>query len=190
MNDTLYKPQNQGIQIQLRRYRDSLAISGGMVIIMSIWDIIKLFIVFFLGEDTIAKHIEIAMNQGGIIAIGTEFEKFVKIISWIVVLLILFLFCAVAFLYHLYIGLNAYRVGRQTAKKCNRLYLVFSFLSAIFTGMLIISNIFYFFNAADSSGNIDLAFFIMEVTALVNYILILYAAYKIRKFEKIEWESK
>lgn len=190
MNATLCKPQNRDIQIQLRRYRDSLAISGGIVIIMSLWDIIKLFIVFFLGEDTIAKYIEIAMNQGDIMSLGTENEKFLKIIMWIVVLLILFLFCAIAFLYHLYIGLNAYREGRQTAKKSNRLYLVLSFLSVIFTGMLIISNIYYFFSGSDSSEKIDLAFFIMEVTALVNYILILGAAYKIRKLEKIEWVTE
>lgn len=186
MSATLYEPKNQGIQIQLRRYRDSLAISGGLVIIMSVWDIIKLYIAFFLGEDTIAGHIEMAIDQGNLLAIGTEHEKSLKIILWILVLLILFLFCAMVFLYHLYIGLNAYRAGRQTAKRRNRLYLVLSFLSAVVDGMLIISNVFYIFYATDSSGNIDLAFFIMEVTSFVNYILILHGAYKIKKLEKIE----
>ncbi|MBQ3773700.1 MAG: hypothetical protein II833_04870, partial [Pseudobutyrivibrio sp.] len=63
MDSTLYNPKNQGIQIRLRRYRDSPAISGGMVIVMSIWDIIKLFIGFFLGEDTIEALVEAVIND-------------------------------------------------------------------------------------------------------------------------------
>ena len=41
-------------------------------------------------------------------------------------------------------------------------------------------------NSEDPSGNVDLAFFIMEITAFVNYIFILYSADKIRKLEKQE----
>lgn len=44
MDAILYKPKNEKLQIQLRHYRDSLDISGGMVIVMLLWDIIKLCI--------------------------------------------------------------------------------------------------------------------------------------------------
>ena len=186
MDSTLYNPKNQGIQIRLRRYRDSLAISGGMVIVMSIWDIIKLFIGFFLGEDTIEELVEAVINDSGSLVIGDEYESVVRIVLWVTILLILLLFSAVIFLYHLYIGLNAYRVGRQTVKKRKRLYILLTFLSTIFAGLLIMSNLLILINATDASGNVDFAFLIMEVTAFINYIFILYSVYKIRILEKAE----
>jgi uncharacterized membrane protein len=109
---------------------------------------------------------------------------------WIGILLIIMMFSVVVLLYHLYIGLNAYRVGRQTIKRKKRFYLVLTFLSALFAGILIIVNILSFINAEDPSGNVDLAFFIMEITAFVNYIFILYSADKIRKLEKAGGESQ
>lgn len=190
MDTAIYKPQNEEIQIKLRRYRDALSLSGSMVIALSVWDIIKLFIGFFLGEETIAQIIGTIMEQNGSVVIGTEYEKAVNIILWIGVLLILMMFSIVVLLYHLYIGLNAYRVGRQTIKRKKRFYLVLTFLSALFTGILIIVNILSFINAEDPSGNVDLAFFIMEITAFVNYIFILYSADKIRKLEKAGGESQ
>lgn len=208
MDTAVYKPQNEEIQIKLRRYRDALSLSGSMVIALSVWDIVKLFIGFFLGEETIAQIIGTVMEQSGSVVIGTEYEKTVNIILWIGVLLVIMIFSAVVLLYHLYIGLNAYRAGRQIVKSNNRikkenkenkeirdntdkkLYLVLAFLSAIFTGILIIINLYNFFMANDPSRNVDLAFFIMEVTAFVNYIFLLYSAGKIRKLEKAGGEIR
>lgn len=56
--------------------------------------------------------------------------------------------------------------------------------NSVFDGIIIISNILYFFKTTDSSGNVDIAFFIMEVTAFINYIFILFSAYKIMKLER------
>ncbi len=184
MDATVYKPQNEEIQIRLRRHRDALSLSGSMVIALSVWDILKLFIGFFLGEETIAQIIGTVMEQSGSAVIGTEYENAVNIILWMGFLLIIMVFSVAVFLYHLYIGLNAIRTGRQTLKREKRLYLALAFLSTLFTGILIIANIFNFIKAENSSGNVDLAFFIMEVTAFVNYVFLLYSAYKIRKFEK------
>lgn len=189
MDATVYKPKNEEIQIRLRRYRDSLSISGSMVIALSVWDILKLFISLFLGEETIAQIIGTVMEQSGSAVIGTEYEKAVNIILWMGFLLMIMMFSVVVLLYHLYIGLNAIRTGRQTVKR-KRLYLVLAFLSALFTGILIIVNIFNFMKAEDSSGNVDLAFFIMELTALVNYIFLLYSAERIRMFEKKGGETR
>ena len=188
MDTTVYKPQNEEIQIRLRRYRDALSISGSMVIALSVWDILKLFIGFFLGEETIAQIIGTVMEQSGSAVIGTEYEKVVNIILWMGFLLMIMMFSVVVLLYHLYIGLNAIRTGRQTVKR-KRLYLVLAFLSALFTGILIIVNISNFITAEDSSKNVDLAYFIMEVTAFVNYIFLLYSADKIRKLEKAGRET-
>lgn len=188
MDSTLYNPKNQGIQIQLRYYRDSLAISGGMVIVMSIWDIMKLFIGFFLGEDTIKELVETTIYENGISAIGAKYESTMRALTWVSILLILSIFVAIIFLYHLYIGLNAYKAGRQTTQKSNRFYLVLTMLSAIFAGMIVVLNILVLFNATDERGNVDFAFLIMEITTFFNYIFILYSAHKIRILEKKEGE--
>lgn len=186
MDSTLYNPKNERIQIQLRYYRDSLAISGGMVIFMSIWDIIKLFIGFFLGEDTIQELVETVMYESAISVIGTKYESTMRTLMWVSILILLLFFAAIIFLYHLYIGLNAYRVGRQIAKKSKRLYLVLTLISTIFTGLLIMSNLLVLFNETDTSGSVDLAILIMEVTAFINYIFILYSNRKIRILERAE----
>ena len=189
MDTTVYKPQNEETQIRLRRYRDALSISGSMVIALSVWDILKLFIGFFLGEETIAQIIGTVMEQSGSAVIGTEYEKIVNIILWAGALLMIMIFSLVVLLYHLYIGLSAIRTGRQIVERKKRLYLVLAFLSALFTGILIIVSISNFITAEDSSKNVDLAYFIMEVTAFVNYVFLLYSADKIRKLEKAGRET-
>lgn len=189
MDSTLYNSRNEGLQIQLRHYRDNIAISGGMVIVMSIWDIIKLFIGFFLGEDTIQELVEASMHENGISVIGTEYENAVRILLWVLLLLILSILSAVIFLYHFYIGLNAYRVGRQSIKKRKSRYLVLTLISAIFAGISIMLNVLAIFNVTKARGNVDFASLIMEITAFVNYIFILYSAHKIRILEKAEGET-
>ncbi len=183
MDTAIYKPRNEGIEIRLRRYRDALALSGGMVIALSVWDIIKLYISAFLGEDTIAQFIESAVNLNAGVLLGTEYEKTTNIFLWVAILSMLLVFSAVILLYHLYIGLNAFREGRQTAKKQNRFYLVLTAFSAAFTAFLIVSNVSNSVTAADSDGSIGVAYFLMEATSLANYISILYTAAKIRKLE-------
>ena len=74
MDSTIYKPRNEDVDIKIRRYQDALSLSGGMVIALTVWDIIKLYIGFFLGEDTIAGQINDIMNQGLALAVGTEYE--------------------------------------------------------------------------------------------------------------------
>ncbi len=183
MDSVLYKPRNEGIQIQLRRYRDVLALNGGMVIALSLWDVIKVFIGFFLGEETIAKIIGNIMSQMDESVINPKYENVVNIIMWAVFLLVILLFSMALFLYHLYIGLNAFRAGRQTAKKKRSFYLVLTLLSALFAVFFMISNAYSLIKGVDVSGNVDFAYFVMETTAAINYVSILYAAYKIRKLE-------
>ena len=48
MDSTIYKPRNEDVDIKIRRYQDALSLSGGMVIALTVWDIIKLYISYFL----------------------------------------------------------------------------------------------------------------------------------------------
>ena len=180
------KEFNDETQIRLRRNRDALAISGSMVIALSIWDIIKLYIGLFLGEETIAQLIGTVMEQSGSAVIGTEYEKTVSVCLWVMILLMIQLFSVAVFLYHLYIGLNAFRAGRQTAGKQSNFYIVLTVFSTVFSGILLILNIMSLSKPSDPNQNVDVAFFVMEVTTLINYIYILTAVRMIRKLEKAE----
>ena len=129
MDSTIYKPRNEDVDIKIRRYQDALSLSGGMVIALTVWDIIKLYIGFFLGEDTIAGQINDIMNQGLALVVGTEYEAMTKVILWLVFMLIILVFSVVIFWYHYYIGINAFRAGRCSAKKPCKFYLVLTAFS-------------------------------------------------------------
>lgn len=184
MDSVLYKPRNEGLQIQLRRYRDALALSGSMVIVLSVWDIIKLFISFFLGENTISEIIESIMAQGAYEVAGAGHEKVMRALLWAGFMVVILIFSLVIFLFHYYIGMSAFRTGRQIVKKDKRFYLTLTVFCVVVSAVLIILNSISFMTSTDSSANVDIAFFIMEVTAFINYIFILYAAGKIKKLEK------
>lgn len=184
MDSVLYKPRNEWLQIQLRRYRDALALSGSMVIVLSVWDIIKLFISFFLGENTISEIIESIMAQGAYEVAGAGHEKVMRALLWASFMVVILIFSLVIFLFHYYIGMSAFRTGRQTVKKDKRFYLTLTVFCVVVSAVLIILNSISFMTSTDSSANVDIAFFIMEVTAFINYIFILYAAGKIKKLEK------
>ena len=106
MDSVLYKPRNEWLQIQLRRYRDALALSGSMVIVLSVWDIIKLFISFFLGENTISEIIESIMAQGAYEVAGAGHEKVMRALLWAGFMVVILIFSLVIFLFHYYIGIE------------------------------------------------------------------------------------
>ena len=184
MDSVVFKPKNEETDIQLRRYRDTLSLGGAVVIALSIWSIIKLFIGFFLGEDTITKIIGNAMEENSELIIDSGYENLIKIILWVSIILMLLTASFVIFLFHYYIGINAYRSGRQGKKKPKRFYLVLTVFSAAFSGWLIIWNVVNIIMPGDEGVNIDLAFLMMEVTTFANYVLILYSEGRIKTLEK------
>ena len=181
MDTTIYAPKNEKDQIKIRRCCDTLAISGGMVIALSVWDIIKLVIGLFLGEES--KEIKNAITEASTEAIGTGYENMVGVVIWVILLLLIMAVCAVILVYHLYIGLNAMKEGHRTETKRKRLYLVLSFISAVLNGGLIIFSIVEFFSTKSSIGSIGLAAALIELTTFLNYVFILYTALTIRKLE-------
>ena len=178
----VYQPLNEERSIQLRRYRDALAISGVAVIAFSLWDIIKIFVSLFLGEDTLAGLVSSAMEDLDLPDPGDQ--KLAGLVIWTICLVTTILICAGIFLYHLYIGMNACREGRQTAKRRKKAYLVLTALSVLASGSIFFPNLFALFQANDEVEKIGLGTLLLELTSLLNYMYILYAVYRIRKLEK------
>lgn len=183
METIQYKPLNDGRDIRLRRCRDALAISGGAVIFFSLWDILKIFIGFFLGQNTISQFVSESIQNADISSYGAETEELARILLWVVTLAILGFISLIVLLYHLYIGLNAFRVGRQTAKKKKRLYLVLAAFSMIGSGLLLLLSALSVF-LVDDSSNIDVATLLLELTSFLTYLSLITSAYKIRSLER------
>ena len=112
---TEFLPENSDRNIELRQYRDALAISGGVVIAFSLWDMLKVLIGFFLGEETISEIVSASMGKEQLPEneIGAQIRMWV----WVIIVAAIIVIFTLILLYHLYIGLNAYREGRGKAKK-------------------------------------------------------------------------
>ena len=181
MDSVMFLPQNSEREIQLRRYRDALAISGGAVIAFGLWDVIKLFIGLFLGQDTVKELIAEGMKNSDI---PEDEMGMARLLVWVIVMMVLLVISAVTILYHIYIGLNALRVGRQTAKKKKNAYLVLTALSIVFSAIILILSITSLVSGSDTENNIGYATILLELTSLMNYSYLFYAALKIRKLER------
>ena len=181
VEDYIYRPDNSRDAIQLRHWRDALAISGSAEIALSVWDILKLFIGLFFGEETVQGMVSATMKE---IDVPKEAELVFLILSWVIILGILIIACIFIFFYHYYIGINAYRAGRQTAKKKKKGYLVLAFLSLTFSCFLIIFNFITFLLSKKAVSNVNLTTMLIEVVALLNYVYLLTAAFNIRKLER------
>ena len=183
MDSVMFLPQNSEREIQLRRYRDALAISGGAVIAFGLWDVIKLFIGLFLGQDTVKELIAEGVKNSDI---PEDEMGMARLLAWVIVMMVLLVISAVTLLYHIYIGLNALRVGRQTAKKKKNAYLVLTALSIVFSAIILILSITSLVSGSDTDteNNIGYATILLELTSLMNYSYLFYAALKIRKLER------
>lgn len=182
-----YQSDNSRQEIQLRRWRDILAINGSTVIILSIWDILKMYLGFFLGEDRLKGVVAGSVKEAGLS--GGERELVAKIITWIVIMAIITLVSAIIFLFHLYIGMNAYKAGRQTAEKKKKGYLVLAAFSLFCSAFLVIVNVVSLFFHSGAESNIRLTSVMMESVAFFNYLYLLVAAAKIRKIEEVSHDD-
>ncbi len=182
MDYPVYQPDNSERAISLRRHRDALAISGAAVIAFSIWDMIKVFIELFLGEETLSSMVATVIEA--IDVTDPEDMKYVPLIAWVTTVTILLLACAAIFFYHFIIGISAYRAGRQTAGKKNRLYLVLTVLILAVSLFFYTPNILHFFPRDEETDQIGLATLLVELTSIANYLFLLYSAYRIHQLEQ------
>lgn len=183
MDTFTYETDNSPKEILLRKWRDALAISGGVVIILSLWDCLKFFIGIFLGEESLKKMISTGMKE---MTYSNDSERLVaRFVIMVTLLGIFVLITTIIFLFHYYIGINAWRAGRQTAKRVSRGYLVVATISMIISGALIIVNITSIFFPQGPDTHVEISTLLMELAALVNYLLMIYAAVQIKKLEQI-----
>ncbi len=177
-----YQPENSEKDILLRKYRDTFATCGIAVIVFSVWDIVKLVIGLFLGEKTLGK-----MISEGVASVSiqdAEREKWVMFITGVIIVIGLVILVAIVFLFHLYIGMNAYRAGRQTAEKKRWAYLVLAGLAMVGSGAVVVFNIVVMLFGRDQTGSVGLATLLLEATCFLNYASLLFPAFQIFKLER------
>ena len=179
---TEFLPENSDRNIELRQYRDALAISGGVVIAFSLWDMLKVLIGFFLGEETISEIVSASMGKEQLPEneIGAQIRMWV----WVIIVAAIIVIFTLILLYHLYIGLNAYREGRGKAKKKRVVYLGLTVVSCICSAVVLCINLAALFQADQTGTQVGYATFLLEISSLLNYIYLIYSAVKIRKLER------
>ncbi len=104
---TEFLPENSDRNIKLRQYRDALAISGGVVIAFSLWDMLKVLIGFFLGEETISEIVSASIGKEQLP--DNEIGEQIRMWVWVIIVAAIIVIFTLILLYHHYIGLNAYR---------------------------------------------------------------------------------
>ncbi|MBO6300236.1 MAG: hypothetical protein J6N53_15510 [Lachnospiraceae bacterium] len=179
---TEFIPENSDRSIKLRQYRDALAISGGVVIAFSLWDMLKVLIGLFLGEETITEIVSSSIRDGNVP--DSENGAKIRMMVWLIIIGVMILICTLIFLYHLYIGLNAYREGREKTKKKRVVYLVFTVVSSVLSAVVLGISIAVLFQGEESGSQVGYATLLLEISSLLNYIYLLYSAVKIRKLER------
>ncbi|MCR5179156.1 MAG: hypothetical protein K6C95_09280 [Lachnospiraceae bacterium] len=175
--------RNDDVQIKLRRFRDMLAVSGAAVIAFYLWDLLKVLVGMFLGKETFAGLLAGVMEGFELSDPGDY--KVVRIVAGLFIALVAILACLIIFYYHYYIGIHAYKEGRQRSRKKNNLYLALTVLSLLMSAWVFFPSVGRFFVSNDDTAEqIGLATLFVELTTLLNYVFLLFAAYKVRKLEK------
>ena len=111
-------------------------------------------------------------------------EKELRIAAWLIILVIVFGISAVTFLYHLYIGLNAFREGREKAKKKRIVYLVLAAVSGVSSVAVLCISVASIFKGDETGSQVGIATLLLESCSLLNYLYLLYSAIKIRRLER------
>lgn len=176
MEKDTYTPENGETEILLRRYNDAFAICGIAVIVFSRWDILKMFAGYFFGEETFDKMISELL---GSLEISEDIPvETIRLIVWVVMIGGLLILSAIVFLFHFYIGLNAYREGRGIRKKKTKTYLVMAGLVLVVSGTMLAFSVVAFF-VTENHGGVRFASLLLEFTSFFNYAYLMYSAYKI-----------
>ena len=184
MESNLHGPKaaNDDKEIRLRRYRDALAITGGAVIAFSVWDVVKFLIGLFLGEERLTEIVRAVVED--MEPQDAEEKRLIMIFAMVVTMTLILLICAAIILYHLYIGLSAYRAGHQTAKREKKMYLVWTAVNVLFSVVYFVPNAKGYLVTERDSWSVGLATLLVELTSLLNYLNLLYVAYRIRGLRK------
>ena len=109
-------------EIKLRKYRDSLGICGGVVIVFGLIIILQMLLgLYFSDSGTAASVIQDSISQ-----MESDAPTAAVVIIWLAVIVEFLVICVVAFLPHLYMGIKALRESRGTekSKRNNHVYLV------------------------------------------------------------------
>lgn len=152
-------------KINLRRYEDDLNVSGSGVIIMGIWENLRVIIQIFLGSD-IADYLDISDPTGRIIGMIVFAVIFIVLMSSIVII-------------HLYIGLNAIKVSKgETYRKG---YFAVAIIMLVFTVISMTGYKDMF--KSERTGTFG-ASILVDLTTMYVLAIVIRSTYKIKKIKE------
>ncbi len=150
----------------LRRYEDDLNAGGYGVIILGVWDILKLII-----------HIQLEGIGRYYVSTQSEQTELLKTVEMITVVAVILVLCFLSFKIHLYIGINASRDARGQSYKKG--YYTWAVILLVFT-LLSMSE---YVDEIRDLEHIDttVASLIVDLTMIYCIAMVIWASRKVRK---------
>lgn len=169
------KELNSAETVKLRRYRASLVTDGIGIITFGLWSIIKIIMTLLM------QPFDLQLSDSETISDPTERML-------VIVFAVVFVIISVAIILgiHMFVGLSAYREGRNGKK--GSFYIVAAGLMAIF----ICLTMTLYFVSTDGGQTVSLtsiAAFIIDLTTVILLLDMIYAAFMSRKLA-IQLESE
>ena len=163
-------------EIALRRAQNTLRICGGGAIAFGLWSVLKVYLSFFFGEETIDDLIRGTAEAQSAVLTPEEMRTL-----WIVMLVITFLVGLVVFGVHLYVGLRAIRASGGN-RKPGGVYLVWAGIFALFAllGILLAAQSLV---SRDETRHISLASLMIDVTSLYLYVDLIRSAVRVGRYQ-------
>ncbi len=170
--NTFGLPDENPERILLRKYQNTLSISGIAVIAFGVWSVLKMLIFFSINRDLFTSEIAASSDN-------EELPLYAVVIALII-------FIALYIFLHLYIGLTARSEAR--GKKRGYFYLI---LTSVY---LVISYISYINTASASSAgdNLDtiLSSGIVDLTVIYVFFEVIINSLRVKKLKKKLSESE
>ena len=175
--------RNDPNRIRLRKYENTLTVSGVAVIAFGLWSIIKSGLYFITGNVDILSAFEMEDDIQGL----EEFmgTRGAHILADAIALGVLFAFLSVDVLIRIYVGRSAVLDGRRV-KKGNVLYVVFAFILIVPLATSFITEFIPRENQAVSTSELDMviASQLLDATSLAALLEMVFASIQVRRLRK------
>ena len=163
--------------LKLRRYQNTLAISGIAVIALGLWNVIKNILIILLDPDRFQYSLDTP--------VATAFDLAFAIEGIVI-------FYGVFIAINLFVGLSAYREG--TGKKRGKAYIVLGVVMAVVVLLGIATELATLFSAGpitspdsvDAENDISATSLLLDVSALIALVELVVNAIRITRLTKLE----
>ena len=161
------------MQAKLRRYKDTLIVTGSGVIVFGVWSMIRVFLEFVLQTSDMDAFLEIVKALE---------------IPLAVIYLVVALMLMIPLGFHLYVGMCARAEGYEKKKKSGSTrryaYLVFAFLMAIVFGAGLFFKTAQLFSGASDAESNGIIALVIDATFLFVLLRMIIASIQVKRLGK------